>query len=98
MVLPRRHDHSHAVVLPALVLPQKRELLGIKETGVRIEHAQHARDGSLVDGLVHIHVLGVVVLNHVQHARKIPHRGLIIVRRSRSNPHIGAVNASQNSG
>src|SRR2546430_6771782 len=81
MVLARRDDHADAVVLAALVFPKQRKLLGIEETGMGIEHAQHARNGALIDGLIYIDRIGIVVLNHVQNPGKVPHGRLIIVDR-----------------
>src|SRR2546427_6482620 len=44
VIVPRRDDHAHAVVFSALVLAQQRKLLGIKEIGMRIEHAQRSEE------------------------------------------------------
>ena len=98
MIFPRSYDHSDAVVFPALVFAEERKLFGVKKAGVRIEHPEHARNCSLVDGLVHVHLVGVVVLDHVQNAGEVAHGALIVVRRSRGSPHIGPVNAPQCSG
>src|SRR5438067_1395485 len=98
MIFPRSYDHSDAVVFPALVFAEERKLFGVKKAGVRIEHPEHARNCSLVDGLVHVHLVGVVVLDHVQNAGEVAHCALIVVRRSRGSPHIGPVNAPQCSG
>ncbi len=95
MIFARRYDHSHAVVLPALVFAQQGKLLGIKETRMGIEHAQHARNGALIDGLIYIDRIGIVVLNYVQDPRKVPHGRLIIIGRGRRGSHVGAVNATQ---
>ena len=64
---------------------------------MRIEHAQHARNGALINGLVYVHRVGIVVLHHVQNPRKVPDGRLIIVGRGRRGAHVGAVNAPQNS-
>ena len=37
---------------------------------MRIEHAQHARDGAVVDGFVGADRFGVVLLDEVVHLRK----------------------------
>ena len=57
VVLAGRNHHADAVILAALVFPQERKLPRIKEIRVRIEHAQHARDGPLVDRLIDVHRL-----------------------------------------
>ncbi len=94
MILPRSDHHSHTVILPALVFAQQRKLLGIEETRMGIEHAQHARNGALVDGLVYVDGIGVVVLDDVQDPCKVPHGRLVIIRRGGGGTHIGAVNAA----
>src|SRR5713226_361774 len=95
MIFPWRNDHSHAVILPALVFPQKRELPGIKEIRVRIERPQHSWNGALIDRLVHVHRFRVVRLNHVQNPRELFHRRLVLIRRRRCSPHGWPVDGSQ---
>ena len=59
-------DHADAVVVAALVFAHLGVGLGIVEVGVRVEHAQHAGDGAVVDGgvgLVAVDGLGVVLLH-----------------------------------
>src|SRR5713101_7132746 len=69
------------------------KLLGIEETRVGIKHAQHARNGALIDSLIYVDRIGIVVLNHVQNSGKVPYGRLIIVRRSGRGSHVGTVNA-----
>ena len=95
MILLGGDDHSHAVILSALIFPQKGKLFGVEETRMRIEHPQHSGDGALVDRFVHVYLVGIVTLNDVQNAREVAHGGLVVVRRGRRCPHIGTVNASQ---
>src|ERR1700687_3584575 len=54
VVLAGGDDHAYAVVLAALIFTQEGELAGIEEIGVGVEHAEHAGDGTLVDGLIHV--------------------------------------------
>ncbi len=67
MVVARADGHAHAVVFALLRFFELGELLGIKEGGMRVEHVQHAGDGAVEDGLVGIHLLGVVLLDDVIH-------------------------------
>ena len=69
-VIARSDLHSHAVVLSTLLFPKQGVGLGIKEIGVRIEHAEHARNGTVVDGLVGAHRFGVVLLYQVINLRE----------------------------
>ncbi len=62
-IVARTDRHAHAVVLAALVFAHQRVGLGIEEIRVRIERVQHARNRSVIDGLVGVHRLGVVVLD-----------------------------------
>src|SRR5467141_4353509 len=98
VILARRDHHAHAVILPALVLAEQGKLLGIEETRMRIEHAQHAWYGALIDGLIYVDRVGIVVLDYVQDSGKVPHGRLIIIRRSGRGPDVGAVNAPQYGG
>jgi hypothetical protein len=63
-----------------------------------IEHAQHARNGALIDGLIYIDRIGIIVLDYVQDSREVPHGRLIIIRRGGRGSHVGAVNAPQYGG
>src|SRR5262249_39686949 len=70
LVITRAHLHAHPVVLAALLFAQQGVRLGIKEIGVRIQHAQHAGDGSVVNSLLGVDGLGVILLNHLVHLGK----------------------------
>ena len=48
-----------------MIFPQQGIRLGIEEVGVRIEHVQHARNCTVVDGFVRIHWLSVILLDDV---------------------------------
>src|SRR2546429_7699737 len=98
MVLARRDEQSDAVVLASLVFPKQRKLLGIEETGMGIEHAQHARNGALIDGLIYVDVIGIVVLDNVQNLREVPHSRLVIIRRGGRGSHARGVNATPDCG
>jgi hypothetical protein len=98
VILSRRYDHSDAVILSALIFTQQGKLLGIEKAGVGIEHAQHARNGALIDGLIHIDRIGIIVLHDVQNPGKVPNGRLIIVRRGGRGSHVGAVNAPEYGG
>jgi hypothetical protein len=98
VVVSRRYDHTDAVVFSALVFTQQGKLLGVEKAGVGVEHAQHARNGALIDGLVHIDRIGIIVLHHVQNPREVPNSRLIIVRRGGRGSHVGAVNAPEHGG
>ncbi len=98
VILSGCDDHSHAVVLSALIFTQEGKLLGIEKAGVRVEHAQHARNGALIDGLVHIDRIGIIVLHYVQNPGKVPNSRLIIVRRGGRGSHVRAVNAPKYGG
>src|SRR4029077_15236889 len=98
VILAWGDDHADAVVLAALIFAEESELAGVKEIGVRVEHAEHARDGALVDGFVDVNGLGVVGLHHVQNAREVADGGLVVVRGGRGGPDIGPVNTAQDCG
>ena len=63
-----------------------------------IEHAQHARNGALIDGLIYVDVIGIVVLDNVQDLREVPHSRLVIIRPGGRGSHVRAVNATQDCG
>src|SRR5215472_11718787 len=65
LVVARPNLHAHAIVLSALFLAQRRVRLRIEEVGVRIEHSQHSRNGTVVDGLIGIDRLSVILLHHL---------------------------------
>ena len=67
LIIARADRHADAVILAALLLAKLRIRLWIKEIGVRVELVQHARDGSVVDGLVGIHRVGVVLFDRLIH-------------------------------
>ena len=56
MVFPltRPHLHADAVIVAPLVFAQELIIARIEEVRVRIERAQHARNGALVNGFVGI--------------------------------------------
>ena len=93
VILAGRNNHAYAVVLAALVFTQQRKLAGVEEIGVGIEHAKHARDGALINGLVDVHRFSVVRLNDIEHSGKIADRGLVVVGRSGRRPHRRTVDA-----
>src|SRR6266850_6017661 len=70
LIVSRSHRHAHAVVLSALLFAQQGVRLGIEKVGVRIEHAQHAGNGPVVDGLLRVHRLGIVLLHQLVNLRK----------------------------
>src|SRR5271165_246783 len=67
LIVARSHLHADAVVFTALIFAQGRVCLGVKKVGVRVEHPQHARDRSVVNGLVRIHRFRVILLHHFVH-------------------------------
>ena len=61
----RLDGHADAVVAAVLLFAHLRVCLRIVEVGMGVERVQHARDGSIVDGLVAavgVHLFGVVLL------------------------------------
>ncbi len=46
-----------------LILPEKLEVLGIKEAGVRIKRPGHPRDGALIDGFIRTDLIGEIILD-----------------------------------
>ena len=54
----------------ALVIAKRLKLFRIEEAGMRIECPCHARDRTLVDGLVRADLVGEVILNDAQHLSK----------------------------
>ena len=95
MIFTRGYDHADAVIFATLIFAEQRKLLGIKEIGMRVKHAQHAGNGALVDGLVYVDGLGVIVLNHVEDAGEIVHGGLVIVGRGTGGTDVRSVNGSE---
>ena len=58
-------DHTHAVVMAALIFAQAGVGFGIVEVRVGIEHLKHAGNGAVVDGVIGLVAsdgLGVVLL------------------------------------
>ena len=95
-MIPAGNDrHAHTVVSAADFLAILGPLARIEEIGVRIELAQHARDGAFVYDFVDVHLLRVIGLNGVQHFGEISHRVLGIVVRGCRGPHVWAVNPTQ---
>ena len=79
VILARRDDHADAIIAAALVFTEERELARVKEIGVRVEHAEHAGDGTLVDLFINVDRIGVVGLHYVQNASELLDGGLVIV-------------------
>ena len=96
LAVPALHLHADAVIMPALVFSQPFEVLGRKEVGVRIERAQHARNGAFIDGLVRAHRVGVILLDRRVHARERLHARLDVVvgRRCGSDLHFRSIDAA----
>ena len=88
-------DHADAVIFAALVFSKQCELLGVEEIGVRVEHAQHAGNGALVDRFVDVDGVGVIVLHDVEDAGEIMDGGLIVVGGGGGGADVGAVNGAQ---
>src|SRR5580704_334700 len=63
LVVAWADGHADAVVFAALVFAQKRVGFRIKEIRVRIEHVEHARNGSVINGFIGVYGLGVVLLD-----------------------------------
>ena len=59
------HRHADAVVVAALFVAQRLEIVGIEEVGVRIERPQHPRDRAFIDGLVRLQLIGEILLDDV---------------------------------
>src|SRR5260370_12829387 len=95
VVLAGGDDHADAVVVAALIFAEESEVAGVKEIGVRVEHAEHAGNGALVHGFVDVDGLGVVGLHDVQNTGEVADGGLVIVSGGRGGPNIGPVNAAQ---
>jgi hypothetical protein len=77
--VPGGDDHADAVILAALVFTEKGELAGIKEVGVRVEHAEHAGDGPLVNGLIDVHGFRIIGLNDIQNLGEVAYCILVLV-------------------
>ena len=65
LVIARANLHANSVILAALLLAKQGIRLRIEEIGVRVEHAKHSRDGSVVNRLVGVDDLGIVLLDDV---------------------------------
>jgi len=91
-------DHADAVILAALIFAEKSKLAGVEEIGVGVEHAQHAGDGALVDGLVDIDGLSIVVLDDVEDAGEIADGGLVVVGGGGGGADGGAVDGTEAGG
>ena len=79
VILAGSHDHADAIIFAALIFAKEGELASVKEIGMRIEHAQHARDGALIDNLVDIDGQGIVGLNNIEDLGEVDDRSLVIV-------------------
>src|SRR5262249_13759503 len=98
VIFARGDDHSDAVVAATLILAEERELAGIKEIRVRIEDAQHAGNGTLIDLLVDVNGLSVIGLDDVENLCELPDGDLVIVGRGSGGADRGSVNAAENGG
>src|SRR5208282_4639370 len=98
VIIPWCNNHTHAVVLPALIFPQQGKLSGIEEIRVGIEHPQHARNGALINRPVHIHGFCVIGLNNVKNRCKTLDRGPVIVCRGGGGADRWSVNAAKDGG
>src|SRR5208283_2935249 len=98
VVIAGSDDHAHAIIFAVLVFLEESELVGIEENGVGVEHTKHARNGTLVDGLVRVHGLGVVVLNDGKNRGEVADGGLVVVHVGGGGTNGGAVNAAKDSG
>src|SRR5579863_6842414 len=79
VVVPRRDDHAHAVILAALIFTEQGKLAGVKKVRVGIENAQHAGDCALVDLFVHVHRFSIVGLHDVEDRGEFAHGGLAVL-------------------
>src|SRR6266568_4406018 len=64
-IITRPNRHAHAVILAALILAQQGIRLGIEKIRMRIEHVQHAGNGTVVNRLIGIHRFRVILLHHI---------------------------------
>ena len=70
-IIARANCHAHAVILAALLFAEQGIRLGIKKIRVRIKRVQHARDGSVVNGLIRVHGLGIVLFDNLVHLSEL---------------------------
>ena len=63
-------QHANAVIHAVLLFAKGRKFFGIKEIRVRIEGAEHARDGPFIDGLIGLEFIRVILVNDVVDLRK----------------------------
>ena len=68
LAVERPHLHAHAEVVALLVLTQELIIARIEEIGVRVEGAECARDGALIDGFIGIHLVGEVLFHQAVNA------------------------------
>ena len=87
LIVARHHLHAHAVVTAALLFLQSRILLRVEEVRVRVEHPQHARNGTVVDRLVGIQLFRVILLQHAVDLGEAAHRiAQVIIAHSLHGP------------
>ncbi len=67
-VVARAHAHADPVVMASLLLAHELKVARVKKAGVRIQGAQHARNGAVVNGLIRIRTLGGILLHLRIHA------------------------------
>ena len=90
--------HADAVILAVLILLEELVSLGIEEAGVRIERAQHAGDGAVVERFIGRDIVGKVGLDQVEDLGEGLEAGAeIILRGGRRGRGLerGAVHSSQ---
>src|SRR4029077_18857552 len=79
LVIAALYRHTYAVILALLLLAEKRVLARIKKIRVRIEYAQHSRDGAVVNGLVDVDGIGIIPLDDREDSRETLH-GVLHIR------------------
>src|SRR5437762_2712099 len=98
MVFAGRNYHADAVIAAALVFAKQGKLAGVKKIGVRVEDAQHAGDGALVDLFVDIDRIGVVGLHDVQNSSELFDGRLVIVGGGGSSADRRSIYSAQDGG
>ena len=71
MVFTHADGHAHAVILAALAFANQCVLPRIEEGGVRVQSAQHRRNGAFIQSAIRVHGDGIVLLNDGKHAGEI---------------------------
>ena len=73
LVAARSHAHTNAAIVLRLLFAQSLKVLGIEESGVRIEGAQHSRNHAPVDSLIRIGSGGEILFHQLVDARDPAH-------------------------